>query len=75
MKIEFNMNLTPEALSACRAHGINSLQFDIPADSPMFLPGDMFSTETTMPLVFTIRRRHFHYVAADHLQVDLLLDL
>lgn len=73
MKQEHNFNLTERALKALA--GKNSLSFQVTADMPDPLPGDLFSTEEMMPHVLIITRRHFHFVTPDHLQIDYLLDL
>lgn len=73
MKQEHTFTLTERALKAVAGKG--SLNFEVAADSPDPLPGDLFSTEEMMPHVLIIKRRHFHFVTPDHLQIDYLLDL
>lgn len=75
MHNEYNFTMTAKANAAARAAGLASVQFKMDAAMPELAAGDLFSTEETMPLVFVITRRHFHFVTADHLQVGLLLDL
>jgi hypothetical protein len=76
MHQEFNFTLTPKAVAAALAHGLQeSLHFQLSAEMPTLQVGDLFSTEETMPLVFVIRRRHFHFVNPSYLQIGLLLDL
>ena len=75
MHNEYNFTLTPKANAAAKAAWLSSESFTMDSEMPRFAAGDLFSTEATMPLVFVITRRHFHFVTTDHLQVDLLLDL
>lgn len=75
MHTEYNFTLTEKASSAARALDLQSVRFQMEAQMPALMPGDLLSTEETMPLVLLIVRRHFHFVDPDHLQVDVLLDL
>ena len=76
MQQEFNFTLTPKAVAAARATGLQeSVHVHLSDEMPTLQVGDLFSTEETMPLVFVIKRRHFHFVTPDYLQIGLLLDL
>lgn len=76
MQQEFNFTLAPRAVAAAQAHGLQeSVRFQLSHEMPTLQVGDLFSTEETMPLVFVIKRRHFHFVTPDYLQIGLLLDL
>jgi hypothetical protein len=75
MKTEYTFNLTPRANEKAASLGMTTLRFASEAPLHNLQPGDLFSTEETLPLVFVVMRRHFHLVASDHLQIETQLDL
>lgn len=75
MYIEYNFNVSPRASDRARELGLTSMRLAGNNDLPPPIPGDLFSTEETMPLVFVVTRRHLHLVDQDHLQMVVDLDL
>lgn len=74
-RIDLNIQFTTRAIVAMDKATYYGVNFQAGPNIPFMHVGDLFSSEDTMPHVFVVTRRHFHWMSGEHLQIDYTMDV